>query len=77
MECLYAALETLQLGPDQFEVIASVVTTSDNGGIDVPEYVLDLIRRTRCGVGFSFVSTGPDEPENDSEPTPDLATSVQ
>lgn len=61
---LYAVLETLQLEPEQFEVIASVVTTSDNGGIDLPGYVMDLIRRTRCGVGFSFVYTGPpDEPE--------------
>jgi hypothetical protein len=67
LERLYATLETLQLGPEQFELIASVVTTSDNGGIDLPEYILQLIRRTRCAVGFSFVNTGPDELEDDHE----------
>ncbi|HLN00221.1 MAG TPA: hypothetical protein VK335_13105 [Bryobacteraceae bacterium] len=70
LERLYTALETLQLGPKQFEVIASVVTSSENGGIELPGYVLDLIRRTRCGVGFSFVNTGPGEVEDDHETQP-------
>jgi hypothetical protein len=70
LERLCAVLETLQLGPEQFEVIASVVTTSDNGGVDLPGYVLQLIRRTRCGVGFSFVNTGPDEVKDDHETRP-------
>jgi hypothetical protein len=67
---LYATLEGLELGPEQCEVIASVVTTSDNGGIDVPGYILDLIRGTHCGVGFSFVNIGPDEVEDRSEVRP-------
>ena len=67
---LYAKLEGLDLGPEQCEVIASVVTTSDNGGIDVPGYILDLIRGTHCGFGFSFVNTGPDEVEDPSEVRP-------
>ncbi len=67
---LYATLEGLKLGPEQCEVIASVVTTSDNGGIDTPGYILELIRRTPCGVGFSFVSTGPEEVEDASEVRP-------
>jgi hypothetical protein len=58
---LYATLDALHFGPEQFEVLASVVTTSDNGGIELPEYVLTLIRRTHCGVGFSFVDVGPDD----------------
>jgi hypothetical protein len=61
---LYAALDKLQLGPEEFEVIASVVTASDNGGIDLPEYILQMVRRTRCGIGFSFVNIGTDEEES-------------
>lgn len=67
---LYLTLEGLSLRPEQCEVIASVVTTSDNGGIDVPGYILGLIRRTHCGVGFSFVNTGPDEIEDRSDERP-------
>jgi hypothetical protein len=71
LERLYAALETLQLETEQFEVIASIVTTSNNGGIDLPGYIMELIRRTRCGVGFSFVNTGPpDEAEDGLEAKP-------
>jgi len=66
LECLYTVLEILQLEPERFEIIASVVTTSDNGGIDLPGYILELIRRTRCGVGFSFVNTGPPDDTEDS-----------
>jgi hypothetical protein len=61
LSALYSALDRLSLGTKQFEVIASVVTTSDNGGIDVPDYILKLIRRTQCGLGFSFVDVGPDD----------------
>ncbi len=67
MSRLYEELESLRPGPEQFEVLASVVTTSDNGGIDLPEYVLNIIRATRCGVGFSFVNVGPDD-QDDSGP---------
>jgi hypothetical protein len=66
LTALYSVVDTLQLGPAQFEVIASVVTTSDNGGVDLPEYILRLIRRTQCSVGFSFVSTGPDATGDDN-----------
>jgi hypothetical protein len=60
---LFLTLDVLQLGPTQVEVLASLVTSSDNGGIELPEYVLKLIRRTQCGVGFSFVDVGPDAPD--------------
>jgi hypothetical protein len=43
------------------EVLASVVTTSETGGIDVPDWLLAIIRQTKCGLGFSFVSVGPDD----------------
>ena len=55
-------MNRLQLDPGQFEVIASVVTAGDNGGIELPPFVLDLIRSTRCGASFSFVTVGNDEP---------------
>jgi hypothetical protein len=74
LDALYALLDTLHLGPKQFEIWASVVTESDNGGIEVPGYVLELIRRTNCGVGLSFVSLGP---ENDGDETPPLYAPVQ
>lgn len=75
MNQLCSTLDSLQLGPEQFEVLASVVTTSDNGGIELPQYVLNLIRRTCCGVGFSFVDVGPDEQdEGDGETSRESAT---
>ena len=67
MTQFYSRLDSLQLGPEQFDVVASIVTASDNGGIDLPEYILRLIRRTHCGIGFSFVSTGPDVSGDDCD----------
>jgi hypothetical protein len=61
LSALLRTVDTLQLEPEHFAVSASVVTTSDNGGIDLPAYVLDLIHRARCSVGFSFVDIGPDD----------------
>jgi hypothetical protein len=49
------------LGPPEIEVLASVVTESDNGGIDLPPHVLELVRRTHCGLGLSFSSVGPED----------------
>ena len=64
LSVLYKTLDNVPLGPTDYEVTASVVTSSDNGGIDLPEYVLQRIRRTRRGVGFSFVSV---EPSDDTD----------
>lgn len=64
---LFRVLDTLSLGPRDYEVLASVVTASDNGGIELPDYILDLIRCTRCGVGFSFVNIGPDDDDEDED----------
>ena len=64
---LYEILDTLRLGTEQLDVIASLVTASDNGGIELPEFVLSFIRRTGCGCGFSFVSVGlSDQDDNKS-----------
>jgi hypothetical protein len=63
---LYTTLDALRIGTEQFEVIASLVTASDNGGIDLPKYILQFIRRTQCGCGFSFVSVGLDDDEDES-----------
>ncbi len=66
---LIVAADALRLGPDQFEVIASLVTTSDNGGIELPPHILNLIRRTACSVSFSFVDVGPDDEDAHGEGT--------
>ena len=39
-----------------YSVWASLVTSSDHGGICLPPYVLDIARDTRAGVDFSFVA---------------------
>jgi hypothetical protein len=73
LSALYATLDSLQLEPKQLEVLASVVTESDNGGIDLPRYILQLIRRTHCSVAFMFVNVGPDEIDEDDRETGHVA----
>ncbi len=53
---LYAMLEKLTLSPGTYGVWISLRTSSDHGGVAVPTYILDLVRATRCGLDFSFVS---------------------
>ncbi len=63
---LCSLLDSLNLRPDQYDVWGTLVTSSDNDGIDVPDYVLRFIRRTNCKVGFSFVNIGPDDDRDDN-----------
>ncbi len=53
---LYATLTELPVDPSMYSVWISLVTSTDHGGISVPAYVLDLIRRTKCGIDFSFAA---------------------
>jgi hypothetical protein len=53
---LYDFLETASLAPSTYSVWASVVSSSDHDGVSLPPYVVEVIRRTQCGVDFSFVA---------------------
>jgi hypothetical protein len=55
-EALFAFLESESLDPGGYSVWVSVVTSSDHGGVSLPPYILDIVRRTRAGVDFSFVA---------------------
>ena len=73
LEPLYQFLDAEPLDPKTYSVWVSVVSSSDHDGISLPEYILDLIRRTKCGVDFSFVaSLGPDD-EGDEADVQDLS----
>jgi hypothetical protein len=73
LEPLYQFLDAEPLDAKTYSVWASVVSSSDHDGISLPEYILDLIRRTKCGVDFSFVaSLGPDD-EGDEADVQDLS----
>jgi hypothetical protein len=50
----FIASETLD--PTTYSVWASIVTSSDHGGISLPPHVLMVVRETRAGVDFSFVA---------------------
>lgn len=66
LEPLYQFLEAEALNPETYSVWVSVVSSSDQDGISLPQYILDLVRRTKCGVDFSFVaSLGSDEEDED------------
>jgi len=52
---LYAFLDGENLNSGQYSVWTSVVSSSDQDGVALPDYVLDIIRNTRCGADFSFV----------------------
>ncbi len=62
LEPLYKFLESEALDPKTYSIWVSVASSSDHDGTSLPQYILDIIRRTRCGVDFSFVaSLGSDE----------------
>ena len=61
LQNLYAFLERESLDPGTYSVWAAVVTSSDHDGISLPSFILELVRRTFCGVDFSFVSCLDDE----------------
>jgi hypothetical protein len=69
LEPLYKFLEAEGLDPKTYSMWASVVSSSDHDGVTLPQYVLEIVRRTKCGVDFSFVASldpddGKDEPDS-------------
>ena len=54
---LYSFLASEAIDPKTYSVWVSVVSSSDHDGISLPPYILDLIRKTSCGVDFSFVAS--------------------
>lgn len=44
------------LDPTTYSVWASIVTSSDHGGISLPSFVLEIVRESGAGVDFSFVA---------------------
>jgi hypothetical protein len=56
LEPLYAFLEREAFEPGTYSIWVSLVTSSDHGGVSLPGYILDLARRARAGVDFSFVA---------------------
>jgi len=57
LEPLYKFIESENLDPKTYSVWVSVLSASDHDGVSLPAYILDLVRRTRCGVDFSFVAS--------------------
>ena len=53
---LIAFLDSENLGPGTYSVWASIVTSSDHGGVSLPAYVLEIVRKTGAGVDLSFVA---------------------
>lgn len=67
LESLYEFLEAEALDANTYSVWVSVLSSSDHDGVRLPKYILDLIRRTNCGVDVSFVaSLGSDDESDDS-----------
>ena len=60
------AVEQLCLKRGQVELIASLSTSSNNGGIEVPSPFLDLIRNSICAVSFSFLNLGEDDEDGET-----------
>ena len=56
LEPLYAFLESEAFEPGSYSIWVSLITSSDHGGVSLPGYILELVRRTEAGVDFSFVA---------------------
>jgi hypothetical protein len=66
-EALLVFLDSSHIDSNNYSVWVSVVTSSDHSGVSVPDYVLKLIRRTKGGLDFSFVSAGHDADQSHIE----------
>jgi hypothetical protein len=65
-ELLQQFVESERMDQADYSVWASIVTSRDHGGLSLPPYVLEIVRRTRAGVDFSFVAClDPDEEETE------------
>lgn len=68
LQPLYSFLETEDVEPTSCSVWVSVVTSGDHDGLQLPESIVDLIRRTKGGVEFSFVAClGPEEETSEGD----------
>jgi hypothetical protein len=63
-KALYSFLDSEPLDAKSYSIWVSVVSSSDHDGVYLPEHVLEIIRRTRGGVDFSFVGCLDDEPSS-------------
>ena len=62
LQPLYSFLEKEDVEPTSCSVWVSVVSSRDHDGLQLPKRIVDLIRRTKGGVEFSFVAClGPEE----------------
>lgn len=62
LQPLFSFLEMEEIEATSCSVWVSVVSSGDHDGLRLPERVVDLIRRTKGGVEFSFVAClGPEE----------------
>jgi hypothetical protein len=52
---LYEFLSEEDIHSSEYSVWISVVTSSDHSSVSLPGYMLELIRRTKGGVDFSFM----------------------
>jgi hypothetical protein len=65
---LRAFMVECQIDPDTTSVWISLTTSGDQGGVSLPQHVLDIVRRTFCGVDFSFASCLGDDPGESGNP---------
>ena len=54
-EKLWSFIIERRIPPSQYGLWISLVTDTDNGGVHVPEYAIELYRRTGGQLDFSFV----------------------
>jgi hypothetical protein len=53
---LYALLLSEEINNKHCGLWISLVSSSDHDGLDLPDYILDFVYKSRCSVAFSFVS---------------------
>ena len=56
LAALYAFIGESSPIPNTYSVWISLVASKDQGGVALPEWLLEVIRKTGCGVDFSFAS---------------------
>jgi len=52
-------VQSKQIPKSALAVRASINTQRDHDGADLPPHVIELVRKTGCKVGFSFIYTPP------------------
>jgi hypothetical protein len=57
LEPLYGFIDAASLKPDSYSIWISLLTSSDHDGLSLPSHILEIVRRIKVGVDFSFVLT--------------------